>query len=260
MQASEVGSYWERNAPAWIELSRAGYDVYRDALNTPAFFDMLPDVKGLSGIDLGCGEGTNTRLLAKRGARMAAIDIAPSFIGSARDLETEDPHGIAFSVGDATNLEFPAGHFDFAVAFMSFMNMPDQAKALAEAHRVLADNGFLQFSILHPCFVPPKRKTLRNADGDVYAIEVADYFRRTDGDVETWTFGAAPPEERERHAPFEVPRFHRTLGDWVDMIIGAGFSIESLQEPMADQEQAERFPDVADTRVTPIFLHFRVRK
>lgn len=260
MQSSEVGAYWEKNAAAWIELSRAGYDVYRDALNTPSFLRMLPDVSGLRGIDLGCGEGTNTKQVAKLGATMIAIDIAPSFIEAARAVEDDDPHGITFAVGDATNLAYPDSHFDFAVAFMSFMDMPDQAKALSEAHRILIEGGFLQFSILHPCFVPPKRRTLRDASGEVYGVEVADYFRRTNGDVETWSFGAAPSEERERHAPFEVPRFHRTLGDWVGMIHAAGFHIEGLQEPVADEATAERFPDVADTRVTPIFLQFRVRK
>lgn len=260
MQSSEVGAYWEKNAPAWIELSRAGYDIYRDALNTPSFLKMLPEVKGLLGIDLGCGEGTNTRKVAKLGAQMAAIDIAPSFVAAAQTVEDGDPLGIAFSVSDATNLAYPDNHFDFAVAFMSFMDMPDQVKALKEAHRVLNNKGFLQFSILHPCFVPPKRRTLRNADGECYAIEVADYFRRTNGNVETWSFGAAPAEVRERHAPFEVPRFHRTLGDWFNMIQTSGFKIESLEEPVADVQTAEKFPDVADTRVTPLFLQLRLRK
>ena len=41
---------------------------YRDYLNTPAFFDMLTDVNGLFGLDIGCSEGRNTRLLAERGA------------------------------------------------------------------------------------------------------------------------------------------------------------------------------------------------
>jgi 2-polyprenyl-3-methyl-5-hydroxy-6-metoxy-1,4-benzoquinol methylase len=34
---------------------------------------MLPDVNGLSGLDVGCGEGHNTRRLAEHGARMTGI-------------------------------------------------------------------------------------------------------------------------------------------------------------------------------------------
>ncbi len=260
MQSSEVGAYWEENAPAWTLFSRAGYDVYRDALNTPAFLAMLPDVEGLSGLDIGCGEGTNTRRLAKLGARMTAVDIAPAFIAAARDLEAADPHGVDFRIGDATGLDFSDGSFEFATAFMSLMDMPNQARALGEAYRVLAGGGFLQFSILHPCFAPPIHKNLKTAEGLVYAVMVGDYFRRTEGELETWTFGAAPAEERDRHPPFKVPRFHRTLSDWISMILDAGFLIEKAQEPMADAETARRHPGVADQRVAPLFLHFRVRK
>ncbi len=42
MDHIEVKRYWEENAATWTQLVRAGYDVYRDCLNTPAFFDMLP--------------------------------------------------------------------------------------------------------------------------------------------------------------------------------------------------------------------------
>jgi hypothetical protein len=54
MDHEEGGRYWNANAGAWTKLGRAGYDVYRDYLNTPAFFAMLPDVGGLAGLDIGC--------------------------------------------------------------------------------------------------------------------------------------------------------------------------------------------------------------
>ena len=87
MKHIDVKRYWERNADTWTQLARAGYDVYRDYLNTPAFFRMLPDVEGLLGLDIGCGEGHNTRLLAGRGARVIAIDISEVFVGHAKLLE-----------------------------------------------------------------------------------------------------------------------------------------------------------------------------
>ena len=51
---------------------------YRDYLNTPAFFKMLPDVAGLIGLDVGYGEGHNTRLLAELGTQMTAEVDAPA--------------------------------------------------------------------------------------------------------------------------------------------------------------------------------------
>lgn len=260
MKSEDVGRYWERNAETWTRQSRAGYDVYRDALNTPAFLAMLPDVAGMRGLDIGCGEGSNTRTVAQAGARMTGIDIAPTFIRHAREAEDRDPLGIDFTVGDATRLPFDDGSFDFAVAFMSLMDMPDQDTALAEAFRVVRSGGFLQFSILHPCFVPGGRRTLRDAEGNAYAVEISDYFTPTDGDVERWKFSAVPQEERDAVAPFEVPRFHRTLSDWVAMVVGAGFMIEAMGEPVASEEVARAAPSVADTRIAPIFLHMRARK
>ncbi len=55
MDHSEAGNYWNANAKAWTELSRAGYDIHRDNFNTPGFFDLLPDVAGLTGLDIGYG-------------------------------------------------------------------------------------------------------------------------------------------------------------------------------------------------------------
>lgn len=94
MDHKEVGRMWDENAEVWTRLARAGYDVYRDLVNTPAFLEMLPDVTGLEGIDIGCGEGHNTRQVAPRGARMTALDISETFIGHARHAEIDDPLGI----------------------------------------------------------------------------------------------------------------------------------------------------------------------
>jgi hypothetical protein len=62
MDHEEVGRFWNANADSWTKLARAGYDGYRDYLNTPAFFAMLPDVDELSGLDIGCGEGHNEQI------------------------------------------------------------------------------------------------------------------------------------------------------------------------------------------------------
>ena len=72
MEASDVAACWEANAETWTRHARAGYDLYRDAQNTPAFFTHLPDIDGLDGLDIGCGEGSNTRKLAEAGASVTA--------------------------------------------------------------------------------------------------------------------------------------------------------------------------------------------
>ena len=260
MKAIEVAQHWEANAEAWTQQSRAGYDIYRDALNTPAFLAMLPPIDGLSGLDVGCGEGSNTRALARRGARMQAVDSAPTFNRHAQATETANALGIVFQTADGMALPFADASFDFVTAFMSLMDMPDQERVLRETERVLRPGGFLQFSILHPCFMPPYRKVLREADGKVRAIEIAGYFDSIDGQVDTFWFSTLPKAEREQVAPFRVPRFHRTLSAWVEIVRRAGLTIDRLGEPCADAALAKAEPVVADTRVAPLFLHIRAVK
>lgn len=255
MNSTEVAAFWEGNAEVWTRQARAGYDVYRDALNTPAFLAMLPPVEGLSGIDIGCGEGSNTRQLARRGAKMLGIDVAPTFIRHAEEAEAAEALGIGYEFADATALPHADGSFDFATAFMSLMDIPQPERAVAEAARVLKPGGFLQFSILHPCFVPPHRRTLRRADGSTRAIEVARYFDNIDGEVEKWWFSSASADERATTPQFQIPRFHRTLSQWVGMVAEAGLNIRKFGEPMASEEVARAEPIVEDTRVAPIFMH-----
>jgi ubiquinone/menaquinone biosynthesis C-methylase UbiE len=256
----EVGKMWDANADAWTKLARMGYDVYRDHLNTPAFMKMLPDVSGMRGLDIGCGEGHNTRLVARRGAAMTAVDIAPKFVRHAADMEAEEPLGIRYAAASGGALPFPDECFDFALAFMSLMDMACHEAAVGEAHRVLKPGGFLQFSIIHPCFWTPRWEWIRNETGQKVAVACGDYFEERWGTVEEWIFGAAPQELREKLPKFRVPRFFRRLSSWMNLLAEAGFRLEQMQEPCADEETAKRCPDVADTRILPLFLHARYRK
>ncbi|HWB97405.1 MAG TPA: class I SAM-dependent methyltransferase [Bryobacteraceae bacterium] len=260
MDPREAARYWEGNAFAWTRLSRQGWDVYRDAVNTPAFLDLLPDVAGRRGLDVGCGEGHNTRLLARRGARMWAVDVAPTFVRFAREAEWEDPCGITYAVASALQLPFAVSQFDFVTAVMSLMDIPTPENALREIHRVLRPGGFLQFSITHPCFSTPYRRLLRTAQGTPYAVEVGRYFERTDGRIERWLFSAAPAEVKAGLEAFAVPVFHRTLAEWLNALLETGFALECVAEPRADEATAGRLPTVEDTRVVAYFLHLRCRK
>ena len=260
MDRQQVAKLWEQNAEAWTHLVRSGYDVYRDGLNTPTFLALLPPIAGLQGVDVGCGEGANTRQLAQLGATMCGIDVAPTFIRYARESDIAKPLDIQYEIADGQSLPFADDAFDFATAFMSLMDMPEPDIALREATRVLRPGGFLQFSILHPCFVPPYRRVLREPDGSVHAIEVARYFDRTDGEIERWCFSAAPVELRVHFEPFQIPRFHHTLSEWTDMVLDAGLAIEKLAEPRATDEEVARFRALDDTQVVPLFLIVRARK
>ena len=260
MNHEEAGRYWNENAKAWTALARAGYDIYRDYLNTPAFFEMLPDATGLHGIDIGCGEGYNTRLLAKRCARVTAVDIARDFVAYAIEAEEAVPLGIDYRVASAVDLPFADETFDFATAFMVLMDVPETERALGEAFRILKPGGFLQFSITHPCFDTPHRRNLRNSEGQTYAIEVGDYFRALNGEIAEWLFSAAPAQIKEGLTKFKTPRFNRTLDQWLNLLIESGFCIERVGEPRPSDETVRVCPKLQDAQVVAYFLHIRARK
>lgn len=260
MDHTEVKRYWDGNADAWTQLARAGYDIYRDYLNTPAFFEMLPDVNGLLGLDIGCGEGHNTRLLQQRGARVTAIDISQVFVRHAKRLEDQEALGIRYRVASAVQLPFADATFDFATGFMSFMDIAETDQVLAEAHRVLRPGGFLQFSICHPCFDTPHRRGLRDEQGQMYAVEVGGYFENQQGTVEEWLFSAAPPEVTEGLPMFKVPRFTRTISQWLNGLIDAGFLVERIGEPCPTEQAMRECPRIRDAQVIADFLHIRGRK
>lgn len=261
MNDKEAGQFWNENAIAWTTMVRAGFDIYRDHLNTPAFFSILPDIRNLSGIDIGSGEGYNTRLLAQKGAKLKAVDIAENFIQKAIEAEKENPLGIEYIVASAMKLPFENNQFDFATSFMCFMDIPNPEKALQEAYRILKPGGFLQFSITHPCFTTPHRKNLRHPiSRKTYAIEVGDYFKNLDERIDEWTFGEAPSNLKNKFPKFKTPIFNRTLTQWFNTILDAGFIIEQINEPFPDNNIVNKYPSLQDAQLVAYFLHIRCRK
>ena len=233
MREPDTGAEWEANAPAWIEMSRAGADRYRDLVNTPAFLDALPDVTGLRCLDVGCGEGHNTRLLVERGAHMTALDISETFIRAACSA---DPTS-GYVRGDASFLPFADATFDAATAFMSIMDVADPVVAIGEIARVLRPGGWLQFSITHPVNTTPVRRWIDDDDGVRTWLAIGDYF--VEGPMtDSWTFKAAS-EIGMRHEPFTITAARRTVSSWMNMVIDAGFTIERVIEPVASEQTAD---------------------
>lgn len=260
MDHREVGRYWDANADAWTTLARAGYDIYRDWVNTPQFFELLPSIDGVRVLDIGCGEGHNTRLLVRRGGRVTGIDISPRFIAYAMSLERQQPLGIDYQIASAVELPFADESFGAATAFMSLMDIPENNRALAEAYRVIVPGGFLQFSITHPCFNTPRSRPVYDTNHVKIAVEVGDYFEKDHGVIDEWLFGAAPLELRHQLAPFRVPRFRWTLSEWLNLVLDTGFVIERLAEAYPSDDAVRAHPRLARARVVPDFLQIRARK
>lgn len=247
---------WEENAEAWTKLARMGYDIYRDGCNTPTFLKLLPSVLGLNGLDVGCGEGANTRQVAALGASMTGVDVSPTFIKHAKSFSADAPQ-IEYVVSNGSQLPFPNQAFDFVMSTMVLMDIEDVEATLNEIHRVLKRDGFFQFSIVHPCFQTPGMRWLFDDDGKRVGVEAARYFQEGRIDDE-WTFTAAPEEIRKGLKLFRVAHFHRTLTSWMSLIRASGFTLDALVEPTPDDAAIAKYPPLACMKEVPLFLHMRL--
>ena len=83
---------------------------------------------------------------------------------------------------------------------------------------------------------------------------------RSEGEVTEWLFSAAPPEATEGLPKFRVPRFTRTLNEWLNAVLNAGFLLERVEEPRPSDAVVREYPGVQDAQVVAYFLHLRCRK
>lgn len=221
---------------------------------------MLPNVEGFSGLDVGCGEGHRTRLLAEQGARVTAIYLLDVFLGHAQRSEAQEPLGIRYLLANVVELPFTEASFVFATGIMSFMVIPEMRCALTEVYRPLKLGGFLQFSITHPCFETAHRRALRDENGHAYAKEVDDYFRNRQGDVIEFLFSGVPAEIRGRLSKFKVPRFTRTISRWLNLLMEKGFRLERMEGPRASDDIVRQQPCLQSAQLVASFLYLRARK
>jgi len=119
------------------------YQVYRETVEW--IVRERPD--GLA-IDLGCGTGKQTILLAGRRGRVVGIDISDQMIEAARTRCGSRP-GIGFVTGDITRLPFEDGCAQAMVAYGDVIghNFTAVDLVLREMVRVCAPRGLISFEI-----------------------------------------------------------------------------------------------------------------
>jgi ubiquinone/menaquinone biosynthesis C-methylase UbiE len=98
-------------------------------------------------LDLGCGSGWATRLLARivgNGAQgtgqVIGLDISDEMVRQAR-AASRDFENVMFVQGSAAQIPWEENFFDKVLSVESFYYYPDQDRALAELFRVMAPHG-----------------------------------------------------------------------------------------------------------------------
>jgi SAM-dependent methyltransferase len=253
---AEVARHWNAIAPRWSEQVRSGLDGFREYFNNPAILRFVGNVSGKQVLDAGCGEGYNTRLLAAAGAQIVGADISPRMIALAQEAEQHNPHGIRYEVASFADLRpFANESFDTVVSFMALMDGPDFPAAARSFYRVLRPGGELCFSVLHPCFVTRGFDWIRGEDGGRQALAVGRYFD-TSPYLDEWRFTEASEEE-----DFAIPRFPRTLAEYLNPLAHAGFVLAALKEPRPTERACAQHPWLKPWREhAALFLYVRAIK
>ncbi|UOY02828.1 class I SAM-dependent methyltransferase [Blastococcus sp. PRF04-17] len=211
--------WWDAAAPAY--LAEHGADLGDvDFLWCPeglreADAHLLGDVAGRRALEIGCGSAPCARWLRRAGADVVAFDLSAGMLARAVELNAATGLAVPLVQADAGALPFAGASFDVACsAFGGLPFVADVEGALAEVARVLRPGGRFVASVNHPMRWPfpdsPDPADLR---------VTSSYFDRRPY-VETDDAGRATYAEH-----------HRTVGDWVRAVVGAGLVLEDLVEP-----------------------------
>jgi 2-polyprenyl-3-methyl-5-hydroxy-6-metoxy-1,4-benzoquinol methylase len=254
-----AGKCWDENAETWAKLVQAKQDTYREALNNPEFKKFVGEVDNKKILDLGCGEGYNTRIFAKQGAKMTGIDISSQMIAHAVSHEKNKPLGIDYQITSFSDLSiFKSNSFDTIISTMALMDSPDYDNAMKESFRVLKNNGKIFFSILHPCFMTKGFGWIKDASGESKILTVSDYFTDASWE-EAWTFSKGQIPDNSK--PFNVPCFPRTISEYVNVLINSGLMITKIHEPRPSVASCKKYSWLKRWREhAAIFLYIAAEK
>ncbi len=136
------------------------YELLNSGVDYEAFADFLTKIikdKGIDKtelvLDLACGTGKLTRLLADRGYDMTGVDLSPDMLMVAREEELSDPRGILYLCQDMREFEL-YGTVDACVCCLDSINYllksADVQRCFDLVHNYLVPEGIFIFDVNTP--------------------------------------------------------------------------------------------------------------
>jgi ubiquinone/menaquinone biosynthesis C-methylase UbiE len=126
-------------------------------------------VAGLRVLDVACGEGYGSALLARTAAHVTGVDISPQAIAHAQDAYAALANA-TFTCASCTQLPIPDASIDVAVSFETLEHIHEQEAFLAELARVLKPGGVLLISC-------PNKREYSDNRGFVNEHHVRELYR-----------------------------------------------------------------------------------
>lgn len=140
-----------------------GWPSEKPTPHVAALVSSLGPGRGRPALDLGCGEGRHTILLARRGWAVTALDLEPLALQKARQAARRAGVRARFVLGNALDLPFPEASFELVLDYGCFHHILKRDWPLYRRHvaRVLAPGGRLILSVFSTRFRhhPQERRT-----------------------------------------------------------------------------------------------------
>ena len=213
----------------------------------PALFSLLPDLNGLTILDLGCGFGEHCKGFIEKGAaKVVGIDISEKMLEVAK-AENSDPK-ITYLNMPMEDLDKIDEKFDLVVSSLAIHYVEDFAGLTRNINNLLKPGGLFVYSQENPfntCFSTGERWT-RDENGKKIHANLKDYG--VEGEREsTWFVD-------------NVKKYHRMFSTIVNTLVEGGLTIEKMIEPVPTEEILEKHPDQKDLFHKPDFLLIRASK
>ncbi len=139
----QIVHYWEKRSESFLEQRRSELANPIAKRWMKEIEKQIPSGRKLKILDVGCGAGFFSILLAKEGHEVFGIDLTPEMIENAIQLAEEENADCRFQVMDAENPMFPDETFDVVISRNLTWTLPNAEHAYSEWMRVLKTGGVL---------------------------------------------------------------------------------------------------------------------
>lgn len=139
----QIVHYWEKRSESFLEQRRSELANPIAKRWMKEIEKQIPAGRRLKILDVGCGAGFFSILLAKEGHEVFGIDLTPEMIENAIQLAEEENADCCFQVMDAENPMFADETFDVVISRNLTWTLPNAEHAYGEWMRVLKTDGVL---------------------------------------------------------------------------------------------------------------------
>lgn len=220
---TQASTSWGGVANWYDEHLEKSNDTYHEKVVYPNILRILGEPKNAKILDLACGQGQFSDILAKAGAQVIGVDIGKELIELA-EKKNKHKFSLHYFVSSSEDLFMVKDSSqDAVVCILALQNIEKLQETFNEANRVLKVGGKFICVINHPSFRNP-RKTHWG-----YDEKAGVQFRRVDEYISESKLKIDMTPGSNKDKKFTVT-FHRPLQVYVKALSKNGLPITRLEE------------------------------